>query len=199
MEVNRNYQSPNFGMALRIKKGAKEALQDCSMETIKQLQEAGEKLKDTKFYHVVVNDDLSAEVKAPKDAYFGFFGKPFGDNFEGDYFAVRNGVSKNKGQMVKDDRIIMIERDRDKVTPFTEAGVARYLPEGSPEPDFNVWNLFGPCTNVQDINTLSKVAKILDDVAVKRYEEGIKTAEELAAKKANVNKAVGNLLDLYGE
>ena len=162
MEVNRNYQSPNFGMALRIKKGAKEALQDCSMETIKQLQEAGEKLKDTKFYHVVVNDDLSAEVKAPKDAYFGFFGKH-------------------------------------KVTPFTEAGVARYLPEGSPEPDFNVWNLFGPCTNVQDINTLSKVAKILDDVAVKRYEEGIKTAEELAVKKANVNKAVGNLLDLYGE
>lgn len=199
MEVNRNYQSPNFGMALRIKKGAKEALQDCSMETIKQLQEAGEKLKDTKFYHVVVNDDLSAEVKAPKDAYFGFFGKQFGDNIEGNYVARRHGVSKNKGQDVTDNRIIMIDRDNGMREAYAEAGVARYLPEGSPEPDFNVWNLFGPCTNVQDINTLSKVAKILDDVAVKRYEEGIKTAEELAVKKANVNKAVGNLLDLYGE
>ena len=93
----------------------------------------------------------------------------------------------------------MIDRDNGMREAYAEAGVARYLPEGSPEPDFNVWDLFGPCTNVQDINTLSKVAKILDDVAVKRYEEGIKTAEELAVKKANVNKAVGNLLDLYGE
>ena len=46
MQINNNVQSPNFGMALKISKGAKKALENCSNETIEELQKAGEALKD---------------------------------------------------------------------------------------------------------------------------------------------------------
>lgn len=38
MQINNNYSSPNFGMALRIKPEAMEALKKAPMETLETLE-----------------------------------------------------------------------------------------------------------------------------------------------------------------
>ena len=48
MQINNNVQSPNFGMALKISKGAKKALENCSNETIEELQKLKDEIKDLK-------------------------------------------------------------------------------------------------------------------------------------------------------
>lgn len=187
MEIRNNVQSPNFGMALRINKGARKALEKRSMETIEKLQKAGEQLKDTKFYHIEVGDDLTAKITADKDAYFGFFKTK-------DHFANRHGSSKTAGVMVPDDRIIMIENN-----VGTIAGVGRYVPLGEIQPFFNTWGAVGAYNTVEDVPQLSKIAKILDNVAVKKYAERAAAESAQEVESNNVAKAVGKLLDTFGE
>jgi len=186
MEINNNYSAQNFGMALRIRKGAKKGLENCAMETIERLQKAGADLKDTKFYHVEVGDDLSAKITADKDAYFGLFPRR-GDG----YAALKYGEQKNGGQIVPDDRIIMIENDGGTI-----AGVGRYVPYGETKPFFNTWGIVGPYNTVEDVSKLSKIAKILDDTAVERYKCSAAAIND--KQQEQVSKAVGNLLDTFG-
>ena len=47
MQVNNNVQSPNFGMALKIKCTAKD-LENAGAQVIERLGKAGEELADTK-------------------------------------------------------------------------------------------------------------------------------------------------------
>ena len=68
MQVNNNVQSPNFGMALKLQKGSKEALKKLPMETIEKLQKAGEDLKDTqleilKYCDVLVDGPYVEELR----------------------------------------------------------------------------------------------------------------------------------------
>ena len=62
MQINNNYSSPNFGMALRISKGARKALENASFDEIEALEKAGKELKDTKFYHVAVDENLKCNL-----------------------------------------------------------------------------------------------------------------------------------------
>lgn len=55
MNTINNAQSPNFGMALKIKPEAKESLLKASKETLDSLKDAGNCLKDTKQYDLVVD------------------------------------------------------------------------------------------------------------------------------------------------
>ena len=65
MQINNNMNSnPNFGMALKVSKGAREILENASDQTIKDLAKAGEELKDTKFWHLNVLDDGTTEIRA---------------------------------------------------------------------------------------------------------------------------------------
>lgn len=188
MQVNNNVQSPNFGMALKISKGAQKALEQLPMETIESLQKAGQELKDTKFYHVKVDDDLKAAITADKDAYFGLFPK----RMDG-YSATRHGECKAAGKIVPEKDIIMIDNEHGTI-----AGVSRKVPYGESAPFFNCWGPYGAYNELIDIKQLTKLAKMLDDVAAeKAYQKAAKEAAELAEKK-EVAKAVGNLLDAYG-
>lgn len=180
-------QSTSFGMALKISKGAKTALQECSMDTIKRLQKAGEELKDTKFFHVKVDDDLSAKLVSDENAYFGFFKN-------NDYFANRHGITKSAGKEVPDDRIIMIENNHGTI-----AGVGRYVPYGEQKPVYNAWGVLGSYQHINDIKYLTKIAKILDNAAIENYNKSLDKAEFAKLEKSKVADAVTNLLGTYGE
>lgn len=193
MEVRNNVQSPNFGMALRIPKTQKmaDALNELPKETLKEIIKAGEILgregeeNATKFYHVKINEDLSCKLEADKDAFFGLF--------KTDKYFSHYGQEIEKGQPVTSKRVIMISNNVGDI-----AGVARYVPLGETQPFFNVWGAVNGYSSINDITPLTKVAKILDDVAAeKAYQKTLKLADD-AAEKAEKSKLTGNILDNYG-
>lgn len=189
MQINNSVQTPqqHFGMALRVDKGAAKELKTLPMEIIENLQKAGEELKDTKFFHVRVDDKLGAKIESDKDAPYGFF--------KGDkYFAKSNGIHKVNGEVVPDERIIMIENEHGSI-----AGVGRYVPYGKTEPFYNVWNWLGSLDNVKDIKTISKVAKILDEAAKTKYAEQMKALANEKNAQMKVSDAVDKLIDTFGE
>lgn len=186
MQVNNNFQSPNFGMALKVNNGAKKALENLNIGTIEKLQKAGIELKDTKYYHLKVDNDLSAKIVGDKDAYFGKFRN-------GDIFAVRNGVKPENGLLVSDSNIIMIENPHGTI-----AGVAKYVQDDKKEAVIHAWGLT-PYNSVRNITELSKITKLLDDVAVQKYTENLQKAAEETTRKGTVSKAVTNLLNSFGE
>ncbi len=74
MQVNNNYSSPNFGMALKIKPEAMESLKKAPMETLETLERIGENLKDTKYYHMEILENLEPRITSPyANKYRGFF------------------------------------------------------------------------------------------------------------------------------
>ena len=190
MQVNNNVQSPNFGMALRINKNAQKALKELPLETIEQLQKAGEELKNTEFYHVGIfekDGKLSAAIESDKDAYFGLFKE------RNRYSATRNGITKENGKVVPDDRIIMI--DQGGVDCY---GVSRYMPYGENKPFYNTWGHFGPIDTPSQVSELATVAKLLDSVAQEKYvEQQAKIAKEVIEREKVVG-AVENLIDKFG-
>lgn len=188
MQIN-NVQTPqqHFGMALRVDKGAAKELKSLPMEVIENLQKAGEELKDTKFFHVRVDDKLGAKIESDKDAPYGLFNN-------GEYFANRHGICKSAGEIVPDDRILMID---DAHGSF--AGVGRYVPYGETKPFYNVWDWSGPCEKVDNINTLAKVAKILDEAAKTKYAQQVETLANEKNTQMKVSGAVDKLIDTFGE
>ena len=56
MQVN-NSTSPSF-RALIIEQGARNSLKECNMSQLTKVQEAGNLLKDTKFYNVRIDEKL---------------------------------------------------------------------------------------------------------------------------------------------
>jgi len=56
MQINNSYQSPNFGMALKITKGGKEFLEQESTKTIQKLRELGDEFRDYKHWDMVVDE-----------------------------------------------------------------------------------------------------------------------------------------------
>ncbi len=190
MEIRNNVTSPNFGMALKINKKLvnQKALEELGSETLQKIQKAGEELQDTKFYHVVIDNPNSAKIEADKDAYFGLFN---GEKYQ----ATKHGKQKVNGEIVPDERIIMID-DKNGNTLF---GVGRYQFYEEDTPFFNAWGLFGAADSPKDIKLLARVAKILDNVAVEKYNEQLaNNAAQEVEKKASQTVA-GKLLDLYGD
>ncbi len=73
-QINNNYSSPNFGMALRIKPEAMQALKKAPMETLESLEKIGDNLKDTKHYHMEILKDLEPRITSPyANKYRGSF------------------------------------------------------------------------------------------------------------------------------
>lgn len=65
MQVN-NMSSQNFGMSLQITKEALEPLQKKSIEYLKKVDKAGDDLKLTKNYHVLIGDkELTPVITSP--------------------------------------------------------------------------------------------------------------------------------------
>lgn len=56
MQVNNNVQSPDFGMALKIKPTAKNFLKKQSLVTLESLQKLGEEFKDYKHWDLEIDD-----------------------------------------------------------------------------------------------------------------------------------------------
>lgn len=69
MQINNNQchypKSTSFGMALKITPKAEKALEEASMETIEKLQKVGEALKDTKYYHLEIGENLTPRIDSP--------------------------------------------------------------------------------------------------------------------------------------
>ena len=65
MQINNNYSSPNFGMALKIKPEAMQALKKAPIETLETLEKIGDNLKDTKFYHLEIGEQASPRITSP--------------------------------------------------------------------------------------------------------------------------------------
>ena len=188
MQINNNCSSPNFGMALKISKGARKALENASFDEIKTLQKAGEELKDTKFYHVAVDENLKCNLQADKNAYFGWFNTPF--------FLTHYGATKNSQGLKEIDRNIIHIYGKKPMGVGTDLyGVARYEHEGKPV--FNVWDGDYALNDISNLDQLTSVTKILDGVAAEKYAEA--TSKTSQAARAKKNEAIENLLDSYGE
>lgn len=71
MQVNSVQQSPNFGMALKIKPEAVDALKNATRNEIENLQKIGELLKDTKYYHLEIGDGRRTIVSPFASKYMG--------------------------------------------------------------------------------------------------------------------------------
>lgn len=59
MQINNNFNrfsAPQFGMALKVNKGAQEYLQKQSMDTLEKLAQAGKDMADFKFWDLEVNE-----------------------------------------------------------------------------------------------------------------------------------------------
>lgn len=78
MQISNNMQSPNFGMALRIKSSALDSLKDMSRSDVEKLQKAGEALKDTKYYHLLIGENGERTVVSP-----------FANKYKGGSFSVK--------------------------------------------------------------------------------------------------------------
>lgn len=189
MQINNNCSSPNFGMALKISKGARKALENASFDEIEALEKAGKELKDTKFYHVAVDENLKCNLQANNNAYFG--------RFYTNRLLTRYGTIKNKEGLSETARnIIIIHGKRSSSGSGVDLyGIARYENEGKPV--FNVWDSGYVLNGIDSLRELTTVAKILDGVAADKYAEA--TSKTSQAARAKKNEAIENLLDSYGE
>ena len=73
MQINNNFNrfsSPQFGMALKVNKGAQEYLKKQSMDTLEKLAQAGKDMADCKFWDLEVNEKgLRVKSKRYANAY----------------------------------------------------------------------------------------------------------------------------------
>lgn len=183
MQVNNVQQSPNFGMALRIKspKETAKALKELPMDVIKSYQKAGEELKDTKFYHVEVGPDLKPQLVSEKGAFWG----PTVDRYCG-------------------RRITRLSRENDNLGVGNVYGVSRLYGGDVAEDGMvhhNVWTDCGAVTdgkNMFSMGSLADVAKTLDAAAIDyaNKEAAKKAAEEAAKTRAALE--VDELISKFG-
>ena len=169
MQIN-NSTSPNF-KALIIDPGARNALRTCNMSQLTKIQEAGNLLKDTKFYNLKIENTLKCRIEVAKDKIQDFF---FGVFKPVEFFKdVKQG---------KDSNTILFDN---------MYGVAKLNLEG--KPGFNVWNVFGEKVDVYDIDGVAKVVKELDVAS-----EASSKAQALANKmQEEINTKVDDLLNKF--
>lgn len=188
MQISNNYTSPNFGMALKISKGARKALESASLDEIEALEKAGKELKDTKFYHVAVDENLKCNLQANNNAYFG--------KFYTNMFLTRYGTIKNKEGLTEIARNKIIISGRPPMGSDTDLyGIAKNEINGKPV--FNVWDGDYALNDISNLEQLTSLTKILDGVAVQKYAEA--TSKTSQAARSKENEAIEKLLDSFGE
>ena len=171
MQVN-SVQSPNFGK-LRVEASPKlvNALKNEKLETLKMIQEVGEKIKDTKFYDLKIfysiQKGLECALVSTKDT-------PWGD------------FSSDKNKELKPDTIKYNNLYR----------ISRYC-YSKKENEYSVWNINDDIVNSP--KELAEVALLLDEAAVKKYnEQAAEKAKKILYQK-EVKTLVDEILTNYGE
>lgn len=195
MNVNRVQHTPYF-TSLFIKKGpdTKTKLNELSLEASNKLVEAAKLLgKDgdegaTKFYHVVVGENLDCSIVAEPYAYF--------ESFDNKEYKTSYGKEKEDGKDVVNTDIIMIQDKNGK----SIAGVTRSGEYIDGKTAFRVWGIGGtPYNSLGDIGILAKLAKILDGVAAEKYAEQAKRNKAEEAERKAVAQNTDQLLEHYSE
>jgi hypothetical protein len=180
MQINNNYQaSPNFGRLMIDKKAAKN-LRTLPEETINTIKKAGELLKDTKYYHAKINENLEARLVSENNPYFGLF--------TNDKYTTQFGEETVNGKKIQTNKIIIAD---DKIGNL-DFGVAKY------GDTYNVWGAFGAYNRAGEIGEIARAAKVLDDVAIRKAAEAEEKQAILAKIQEKVNKEVDNLIDNFG-
>jgi len=191
MKIGSNTYSPNFGMSLKIDKNARPALKKLSRETLREMQKSGEDLKNTQFYDVKINNDLSAEITANGNAYFGEF-------ITKDYVG-KHDYGKPEGC---ESAILISKYEKDGFLPL--ASVLKYdwklLDFRS---HFKVFGPLGSCNNISHLKTLTQYAKLLDGVAVEKANKSTEKQKfskvmDNILKKTKNSMVVDNLLEDFG-
>lgn len=172
MQVNNVQQSPNFGMAVKIKPSASEFLKKQSMKTLETLEQLGEEFKDYKHWDLEV-DELGYRV-AGKGALDG---------------AYRN-ISRPAEKDVRIDSFtVSVTADR-----FADKGkkIDKYLIYPTRDEATNGFDKIHNTTN--ELETTAAFLRELENLsAQKAYEAALKAqAEQAQAAKIN------NLLGKFG-
>ncbi len=183
MQVNK-CQSPNFGMALKIDKGAKNALKNLSQKELYSIQKAGEDLKNTKFYDVRIDKNLKCFLEADPKAYFG--------KFKGDKYYTRITGGDTCANL------IMIGKDNIHGLFNPLYIVTKYLNEMTQKANFDVIKTGNDflwqdksLNKISDVSQLADVAKILDNEAVKKSASiAKKNAEKVKENAITVEKLI---------
>ncbi len=172
MQVKSVQSSQNFGMSLRIKNPTEtaKALRELPIDVIRSYKEAGEALKDTKFYHVEVGPDLKPQIVSKKGAFWG----PVKD-------------------MVNGRKISSLSHENDNLGIGRVYGVSR-LRSGEAAEDgmvhHNVWTSYDTVTDGKKaftMESLADVATTLDAAAVDFAKKA--AAQETAAAAAKLEAA----------
>ena len=174
MQVNQS-TSPNFGKLKALKSPTlTKALQNEKVETLRTIQEVGEKLKDTKFFDLQLfaphSSKITFDIISPQDAPF----EPFSSI---KCKKVCHGANKN----------VLVLNNVYGIGKSYVNGIAKY----------NVWN----CVNdpVTDINELADIVLELDNAAIAKYNEKVATKKALELYQKEVNELTDEILKDFGE
>ena len=150
MRIQNNVQSPNFGALVKTPEG-KLAIRRCKdVQLLAKLVQADKDMAGTEFFDIVVGKDLKCKITSLKEAFFGVF-----KNRE--FSNVRNGVNED-------------------ILELGEYSVSRHpIYQNDEEYGYSVWKTeeLGDVENAENIDTLVKIAKTLDNEAVKHEKRSL--------------------------
>lgn len=171
MQLNNNVHSPNFGMALKITPAAMDALKSSSMETINRLAKIGEDLKDTKFYHLEIGENLAPKIDS---CYANSYIAPFNVEVPRDELLILNTTWAGTG--------------RDRIgKPYSDL-----IKFANQEKALEAYNKISKMSS--DIDRAALLTKMLDDSAIEK--DSIEKAARQEASK--VKEAAQKLFDQFG-
>lgn len=182
MQINKIKQSPNFGMALKLRPSLRKTLQNSSMELINKLDKIGTDLSNTKYYHLEIDGDLRPHITSTLGKYYR---APF------DIVDIRSGYNS---------RYMQVEAVWDGCTePHSIENRYRRLVNGkwslntlildSNEDVKTAYAKFKAMPT--DIDKGAFLVKLLDSSAQKKYDKNLSEADIIKAK-------VQNLFEKYG-
>lgn len=181
MQVNQS-TSPNFGQLKIIKTPELiKGLKNEKIEVLNKVKEAGEKLKDTKFYNIIIRHDATItdipaiHLESPIKAYFGVFAS--------EYY--------KKIVFNKDNNVLAIDNTY---------GISRFPSETAGRAEYTVWGgyeMFYDTLN--DIDILTRIALELDKAAVTKCNKKVAAKAAEAAYQKEVDTSIDDLLANFGE
>ena len=161
MRIQNNVQSPNFG-ALIITPEARNSIRRCKdVEVLKKLIQAKKDMAKTEFFDIIVGQGLKCKLVSLKEAFFGVFKSD-------KYSNIKNGVNEN-------------------ILSMGEYNISRHsIHQNDEEYGYSVWKTKELCNidNAKSIDTLTEIAKELDNQAIKHEKRTLlQNTENQLAKK----------------
>jgi hypothetical protein len=168
-----------------IDKKAAAALRTLPADTLSKIKDAGELLKDTKYYHAKINENLEARLVSENNPYFGLF--------RTERHTTHLGEDRKVGNKVVQAENIVIVNDKSGLSNY---GIAKYETEGVPR--YNVWGAHGIYNRAGEVGEIAKAAKILDDVAIQKAAEAAENKSIAAKLQAKIDNEVDDLMSKFG-